>query len=122
MKQAKLKVEADDIEHKSELATLLKTHEHELAKQTRLTELELEKAKQLAQIEAAAFETKIKALGPSTIQKIAAAGPELQRQLLRGLGVQSFILTDQSQAPVNVFANGAQPSVMGGAGTIQAIG
>ena len=49
----------------------------------------------------------IASVGKETIAAIANAGPEMQAQLLSGLGLQGFIMTDGNN-PINLFntANG----------------
>jgi len=44
----------------------------------------------------------IAAIGPQTIVAMSKAGPEYQVELLKGLGLQGFIMTDGNN-PINLF-------------------
>lgn len=44
----------------------------------------------------------VSSVGQDTIVAISNAGPELQAQLLEGLGLQGFIMTDGNN-PINLF-------------------
>jgi len=41
-------------------------------------------------------------LGADTIASIAQAGPRMQAELLKGLGLKSFMITD-GNSPINLF-------------------
>jgi major vault protein len=56
----------------------------------------------LAAIEANKFRSIVKAIGAETLQAIAQAGPEVQAQMLAGLGVQDFLVADGA-SPLSVF-------------------
>ena len=62
-----------------------------------------EAAKQLAEISAKEFKTRVSTIGPDVIAQIAKAGPELQAQLLKGLGIKSVLITD-GKNPLNLFS------------------
>lgn len=49
----------------------------------------------------------MEAIGQDTIVEMARAGPEMQSQLLKGLGLKGFVVMD-GKNPVNLFntANG----------------
>jgi major vault protein len=106
IKQAQLKAEATEIESNTELAQLVAMQTTELEHQRALAHLELSKAKQLAAIEAQKFKSIVKTIGPDTIGAIATAGPKLQADLLHGLGLKSFLITD-GNSPVNLFNTAA---------------
>ncbi len=73
-----------------------------LRPQRRLNELELVKAKELAEIETKKFSETVEAIGPETLVAMAQAGPELQAQLLEGLGLKGYLITDGA-SPINLF-------------------
>jgi major vault protein len=64
--------------------------------------LELKKSKALSEIETNKFKMLVSAIGPSTIQAIAKAGPEMQAKLLGGLGLKGYLMTD-GNSPINLF-------------------
>jgi major vault protein len=47
----------------------------------------------------------VEALGQKTLVSMANAGPEQQAQLLQGLGLSGYILTDGNN-PINLFGTG----------------
>jgi len=67
-----------------------------------LKRIEVKKAKTAALIETEKFAGIVNSIGPKTIQAIAQAGPEMQAKLLKGLGLQGFMITD-GQNPINLF-------------------
>lgn len=131
--EAKAKAEANEIYYQSKLRNVqLKTQaqkilsEAELLRKTskskslfehekNLTNLDLEKNRKLAEIEANKFEEMVKAIGQNTVVEMARAGPEMEANLLKGLGLQGFIMTDGNN-PINLFntasglIGGAPPS------------
>jgi len=65
----------------------------------------------MATIEATKFKQVVNAIGADTISSIAQAGPEMQVKLLKGLGLQGFMITD-GNSPINLF-NTAQGLIGG---------
>jgi major vault protein len=57
-------------------------------------ELEIESKKRLSQIEIEQFKNTVGAINPDTIVQMAKAGPETQAKLLKGLGLQGFMIVD----------------------------
>jgi len=102
VEMAKLKASSTKIRSEAELEDLQLKQEAEIAHRRALDELELRKAKTLADIEAKKFNDTVEAIGPDTIASIAQAGPEMQGRLLKGLGLQSVLITDGS-SPINLF-------------------
>lgn len=102
VEQAKKKVEAMEIESTLELERLKKARESEIKYIKEQNNLEIKKAKEMSELEISKFKDMVSAIGPSTIRAIALAGPELQVKLLRGLGLQSTLITD-GKTPVNLF-------------------
>ncbi|KAM4698036.1 major vault protein isoform 1-T2 [Rhinophrynus dorsalis] len=101
--QAKLRAEALAIETEAELERLRKARAEELIYTQDKNKLEVEKAQQLAELETKKFREMTQAIGASTLRDIALAGPELQVKLLKGLGIQSTLITDGS-TPINLFS------------------
>jgi len=104
--QANLKASASEIESNAELSRLVAMQTADLEHQKALSQLELSKVKQLAGIEAQKFKHTVKTIGADTIAAIANAGPKLQAELLQGLGLKSFLITD-GNSPVNLFNTAA---------------
>jgi len=117
LRQAELKVEAAQIEFEAEQAQLQRRRSDEIKHKRELNELEVSKAEELAEIEATKFKQLVSAITPETIKAMAAAGPETQAQLLQGLGLKGFVVTD-GNSPINLFntANGmvGLPGAAGG--------
>jgi len=100
--QSKLSAKAEKIKADAELAQLKARQETEISHQKSLNELEISRARDLANIESSKFKRIVTAIGANTLKEIAQAGPQLQLQLLKGLGLRSFIITDGS-SPINLF-------------------
>eukprot|EP00300_Choanocystis_sp_HF-7_P038612 c55758_g1_i1.p2 GENE.c55758_g1_i1~~c55758_g1_i1.p2 ORF type:complete len:337 (+),score=78.56 c55758_g1_i1:1-1011(+) len=109
--QADLRTQATDTEAAFELSRLSAHYQAEIAHQTALNTLEIEKARRLAEIETSRFKAMVAAITPGTILEMARAGPELQAELLKGLGLQGYIVTS-GNSPVNLL-NAAQ-GMLGG--------
>jgi major vault protein len=75
--------------------------------------LEIFRAKELAAIESKKFDDMIQAIGPQTIVAMSKAGPEYQVELLKGLGLSGFIMTDGNN-PINLFNSAS--SLVGNSG------
>jgi major vault protein len=104
---AEKKAEAKRIEAEADLNKKVSLQTAQLKHEEALANLEIERAKSLAEIESNKFEQMISAIGPQTIVAMSKAGPEYQVELLKGLGLQGFIMTDGNN-PINLFntANG----------------
>lgn len=102
IKTAELNSQATTIKSESELADTTGTQDVEVLYKAGKDKLELEKAEQLAQIESDKFKNLVKAIGPNTIKAIAKAGPQTQAQLLSGLGLKGYLMTD-GNSPINLF-------------------
>jgi major vault protein len=57
-------------------------------------EVEINSKKKLAEIEIDQFKKTVGAIGPETIVEMARAGPETQAKLLKGLGLQGYMIVD----------------------------
>jgi major vault protein len=100
--QSRLGAEAEKIKAAAELSQLKGRQEAEIKHQKSLNELDISRARDLATIEASKFTRIVTAIGAGTLREIAEAGPELQLQLLKGLGLKSFMITD-GNSPINLF-------------------
>jgi major vault protein len=101
------------IEAESELERLTSAREAELKFVKEQNEMELAKSRETAEIETVKFKQMVDAIGSSTLQAIATAGPDLQVRMLQALGMKSTVITDGT-TPVNLF-NTAQ-GLIGGIG------
>lgn len=102
IESAKLKAEAEEIEHLTKLETQAMIREQELSYQKQMNEMELNLEKGRADIEVDKFQSMVNTLGRKTIEAMAIAGPQAQTNLLKGLGLQSMMITD-GNTPINLF-------------------
>lgn len=102
VQQSKMKTEAVNIETEAELERLTRAREAEIKYVREQNELEVTKTKELAAIEVQKFEQIVAAIGANTIKEIAMSGAEMQVRLLKGLGLQSTLITD-GKSPINLF-------------------
>jgi len=105
------------IKAESKLKILEAKWTHDLKVKTDQVNLEIEQAREVARIETKKFQDLVNAIGPETITAIARAGPEMQAELLEGLGLSGFLVTDGA-SPVNLFntANGLVGGASGSGG------
>lgn len=106
VKQATQNAQANRTKANAKLETSKAAQEAEIAYQKELNKLEIERATALADIEASKFKAVVDSIGHQTLQNIANSGPALQKQLLAGLGLKSFVITD-GNTPINLF-NGTE--------------
>jgi len=66
----------------------------------------------MSNIEITKFKEMVEAIGPSTLQAMATAGPDMQVRMLQALGLKSTLITDGS-SPINLF-NTASGLIGGG--------
>lgn len=112
---ATARAKVTEIMSHAELKQLEEERQVSLNYQQHLNELEVSKKAALAQIESSKFAKTVGAIGSDTIASIARAGPEMQAELLNGLGLKGFLVTDGSN-PVNLFQTASQMITPGGAG------
>jgi len=105
LEQANHVADAQKVRAQAKLSLMKATQEAEIEYQRALNKLEINKATALADIEADKFKEIVDSISTTTLQNIASSGPVLQQQLLLGLGLKSFVITDGS-TPINLF-NGA---------------
>eukprot|EP00033_Pygsuia_biforma_P000276 GCRY01000340.1.p1 GENE.GCRY01000340.1~~GCRY01000340.1.p1 ORF type:complete len:857 (+),score=191.78 GCRY01000340.1:111-2681(+) len=102
VKLGRLRAEAAKVEHDAEIEYQRQIQDNEIAHQKAIIDLEVSKARDLASIDAGKFKQIIDAIGPDTITAIAKAGPETQAQLLQGLGLNGYLITD-GKSPINLL-------------------
>lgn len=102
VEQARLKAQALKIEAEADLERLTSAREAENKYLGEQNELEITKAKEMSGIETGKFKSMVDAIGASTLQAIATAGPEMQVKMLQSLGLKSTLITDGS-SPINLF-------------------
>jgi len=96
------------IEAESELERLTSAREAELKFVREQNDMDLSKSRESSEIETTKFKQMVDAIGASTLQAIATAGPDLQVRMLKALGMKSTVITDGT-TPINLF-NTAQGS------------
>ncbi|XP_070541280.1 major vault protein-like isoform X2 [Ptychodera flava] len=104
---AQLKAQAEEIEDTADLETQEELRKAELAFTKDRNTLEINRAKHLAEIEVTKFSDMVSALGIQTIAAVATSGPQHQVDLLKGLGIETTLITSGDN-PINLFnyANG----------------
>eukprot|EP01004_Peranema_trichophorum_P005679 NODE_452_length_2736_cov_103.991963_g386_i0.p1 GENE.NODE_452_length_2736_cov_103.991963_g386_i0~~NODE_452_length_2736_cov_103.991963_g386_i0.p1 ORF type:complete len:499 (+),score=134.28 NODE_452_length_2736_cov_103.991963_g386_i0:1107-2603(+) len=102
VEQARLKAEAQSVASEADLQATLARQSAELEFKTELNHLEVDKTKKLSEIEVKKFKKSVESIGKETIAAMARAGPEMQAKLLKGLGLQGYMLTD-GNSPINLF-------------------
>lgn len=107
VEQAKLEAEAMRIKVEQEMKILKARQAAEIEHAKALNEIEVVRQRQLAEIESSKFKSMVDAIGCSTIESIARAGPEMQAKLLGGLGIKSMMITD-GKNPINLFQTASQ--------------
>lgn len=107
VEQAKLQVKAIKIKEEADLELTKTKNIREIEYKTALSELEISEKQRLADIEAEKFKKTMDSLGKETIISMSKAGPETQAKLLKGLGLQGYMILD-SKNPINLMntANG----------------
>lgn len=107
VKIAELKAAARKVLLEAELIKKTSMQAVDIEHQAKMSQLEIEKAKGLAKIESDKFQAIVGAIGQETLVAISNAGPEFQAELLKGLGLSGYIMTDGNN-PINLFntANG----------------
>ena len=110
--------QAMKIEAESELERLTSAREAELKFVREQNDMDLSKSRESSEIETTKFRQMVDAIGASTLQAIATAGPDLQVRMLKALGMKSTVITDGT-TPINLF-NTAQ-GLIGGLGGGQVV-
>jgi len=76
-------------------------------------DVEINSKRKLAEIEIDQFKKTVSAIGPETIVEMARAGPETQAKLLKGLGLQGYMIVDGKHS-LNLM--GAASGMLGNGG------
>jgi len=111
VERARLDAQAAKIAADAQIEKTRLSNEAQVEHQTEKNKLDIAKARDLSAIETKKFKEIVNALGADTIASIAQAGPRMQAELLKGLGLKSFMITD-GNSPINLF-NTAQGLVGG---------
>mmetsp|Transcript_139401 Transcript_139401/g.242439 ORF Transcript_139401/g.242439 Transcript_139401/m.242439 type:complete len:850 (-) Transcript_139401:1207-3756(-) len=104
---ARLRAEAQTIMIEAELQVEDTKKAADIAFKQRLSALELEQAAALARVETEKFKACVTSIGQETIGAMARAGPEMQAKLLKGLGLQGYLMTD-GNSPINLMNAASQ--------------
>jgi major vault protein len=96
VRQAELKAKASSIRTEAELAQIKARQSSEVEHQKALDELEVEMAREMSKIESGKIARVVKAIGPSTLTQMSRASEDSKARLLKGLGLNSVLLTDPS--------------------------
>ncbi|KAJ5072182.1 major vault protein [Anaeramoeba ignava] len=99
VKQAELKLQAAEIKTKTEIENMKSQFKLEFEQQKKMNQLKIAKTKKMADIEINKFKEIVSSIGKDTIKAISQAGPEVQRQLLSGLGIEEYFL-DPEKSPL----------------------
>jgi len=99
---AEIQVKARQVQDAADMQLQKEMHLAKLDYQEKMDTLEIARQKELSSLEASKFGKAMKAIGTDTVAAIAHAGPELQAKLLKGLGLQGYLVTDGTN-PINLF-------------------
>jgi major vault protein len=102
VEQARLKVEALDIEVFSGLAQEEEDIKEHIKREEQTIDVDINKMRKLTEIEVEEFQKTIQAIGKETIVAMARSGPQVQARLIQSLGIKSFLITD-GKSPINLF-------------------
>lgn len=100
--QAELNAKAKKIREGAKLKYKQELELKRLEFEDKLLKEELHKSKSLAEIESLKMKEMMAVMDPETLKKMAEAGPKYQAELLKGLGLSGFIMTDGNN-PINLF-------------------
>jgi major vault protein len=102
VEQADHAANAHKIKASAKLTLMKASQEAEIDYQRELNKLEISKATALADIEADKFKSIVDSISTKTLRNIANSGPLMQQQMLKSLGLKSFMITDGT-TPINLF-------------------
>jgi len=106
VKIATLRANARQIQMQAELDKRTSKQGIDIDHNRKISDLEINKAKELAKIDSEKVKSLIKAIDQDTLVAIANAGPAFQAELLKGLNLNGYIMTDGNN-PVNLFNTAA---------------
>ena len=87
-------VDSQRIKEQTELEIIKMKYDDEVKMQEEMLEVEINSKRELTQIEIDQFKKTVDAIGADTIVQMARAGPETQAKLLKGLGLQGYMIVD----------------------------
>ena len=99
---AKLTAEANEIREGAKLKFEQEIELERLNYQEKMQKLNLDKQEKLSKIESGKMKAMMDVMDPKTLKSMAEAGPKYQAELLAGLGLSGFIMTDGNN-PINLF-------------------
>jgi len=107
VKQAQLAAQAANFKGETDLNVLTSNQDADTDFRAKMDALEIDKAKNLADIELNRVKATVSAVGVKVLKGVAEAGPTMQAELLKGLGITNVLISD-GNSPVNLFntANG----------------
>lgn len=88
-------------------------YDDEIKMEEDVLEVEINSKRALADIEIDQFRKTVEAIGADTIVQMAKAGPETQAKLLKGLGLQGYMIVDGKHS-LNLM--GAAHGMLGNSG------
>jgi major vault protein len=87
-------VDSQRIREQTELELIQQQYEDEIKLAEDKLELEIDSKRKLIEVEIEQFKVTVDAIKPETIVAMARAGPETQAKLLKGLGLQGYMIVD----------------------------
>jgi len=111
VKQSELKAKAKKILFEAEQQAHETKRNQELTYLSERNELEIALEREMAIVSVDKFSSAVKSVGAPTIAAMARAGPEMQARLLKGLGLEGYLMTD-GNTPINLF--NAAEGLLGG--------
>jgi len=92
--QAQFLVDSQRIKEHTELEIIKMKYDDEVKMQEDMLDVEINSKKELIHIEIEQFKKTVDAIGADTIVQMARAGPETQAKLLKGLGLEGYMIVD----------------------------
>ncbi|KAJ5071610.1 major vault protein [Anaeramoeba ignava] len=100
--QTNLRTKAEEIEAKIDLEYYTQKYQVEFEHQKEMNTLEVELVTQMSKIEADKFKDIVTTIGADTLESMAHSGPEVQANLLEGMNLNGYLITD-GQNPIDLF-------------------
>lgn len=102
VKFAQLQADAKRCRENAEIEYTEEKNKIEIEHKKKMGILEIQEAQESATIESGKFKTIMDSIGKDTLIDISNAGPEMQSNMLKALGLQGYMLMN-SENPVNLF-------------------
>jgi major vault protein len=87
-------VNSQKIREQTELDITKMRYEDEIKREEDVLDVEINSRRALIEIEIDQFRKTVDAIGAQTIVEMARAGPETQAKLLKGLGLEGYMIVD----------------------------